>query len=327
MYLGDYGAEVIKIEHPQGDGLRVWGAVKDGAGLYFKMLNRNKRAITADLHTPLGVEIVRRLVAGADAMIENFRPGTLEKWGLGYDALAAREPGARAHARDRLRPDRSGARSARLRHHRGGGHRLRGHQRRGRRPAAPAELRAGGLRRRARRRLPDPGRAAGARAARRARPGRGPGHLRAPAHPDGPAAHRVRSARHRAGAHRQPHAADRPAQHLPGARRQVDRALRRVAVGVRAALPEPRRARAAGAIRASADNQARLAHVDALDAALQAAIARVDQADLLARLDAAQAVAAPVRGADEVLADPHYRRAAPSPRWRMPTWGRCGCRT
>ena len=51
MYLGDYGAEVVKIEHPQGDGLRVWGAVKDGAGLYFKMLNRNKRAITADLHT------------------------------------------------------------------------------------------------------------------------------------------------------------------------------------------------------------------------------------------------------------------------------------
>ena len=59
MYLGDYGAEVIKIEHPQGDGLRLWGAVKDGAGLYYKMLNRNKRAITADLHTPLGVEIVQ----------------------------------------------------------------------------------------------------------------------------------------------------------------------------------------------------------------------------------------------------------------------------
>ncbi len=141
MYLGDYGADVVKIEHPQGDGLRVWGAVKDGAGLYFKMLNRNKRAITADLHTPLGVEIVRRLAARADAMIENFRPGTLEKWGLGYDALAARKPGARPDAGDRLRPDRAGARSARLRHHRGGGHRLRGHQRRGRRPAAPAELR------------------------------------------------------------------------------------------------------------------------------------------------------------------------------------------
>ena len=69
MYLGDYGADVIKVEHPRGDGLRAWGAVKDGVGLYFKMLNRNKRAVTADLHTPLGAEIVRRLAARADAMI------------------------------------------------------------------------------------------------------------------------------------------------------------------------------------------------------------------------------------------------------------------
>ena len=66
MYLGDYGADVIKIEHPQGDGLRAWGAMKDGVGLYFKMLNRNKRSVTADLHTDLGVEIVRRLAAHAN---------------------------------------------------------------------------------------------------------------------------------------------------------------------------------------------------------------------------------------------------------------------
>lgn len=94
MQLADYGAEVIKIEHPQrGDGLRGWGNLKNGIGLYHKVLNRNKRSVSADLGTPLGVDIVRRLAKSADVIIENFRPGTLEEWGLGYDALSSINPG------------------------------------------------------------------------------------------------------------------------------------------------------------------------------------------------------------------------------------------
>lgn len=93
MLLADYGAEVIKVEQPQGgDGIRMWGGRKNGIGLYHKALNRNKRSITADLGTPLGLEIVRRLARRADVVIESFRPGTLEKWGLGYDVLQALNP-------------------------------------------------------------------------------------------------------------------------------------------------------------------------------------------------------------------------------------------
>lgn len=93
MMLGDHGAEVVKVEQPGlGDGLRGWGNRKNGVGLYHKMLNRNKRSVTADLRTDLGVEIVRRLVRDADVVIESFRPGTLESWGLGYEALCAINP-------------------------------------------------------------------------------------------------------------------------------------------------------------------------------------------------------------------------------------------
>jgi crotonobetainyl-CoA:carnitine CoA-transferase CaiB-like acyl-CoA transferase len=94
MQLADYGADVIKVEHPlRGDGIRGWGNRKNGIGLYHKVLNRNKRSVSADLGTVLGVEIVRRLVARAHVLIENFRPGTLEEWGLGYDMLSAVNPG------------------------------------------------------------------------------------------------------------------------------------------------------------------------------------------------------------------------------------------
>jgi crotonobetainyl-CoA:carnitine CoA-transferase CaiB-like acyl-CoA transferase len=94
MLLADYGAEVVKVEMPlSGDGLRGWGNRKQGVGLYHKVLNRNKRSVTADLHTPLGVETVKRLARNADVVIENFRPGMLESWGLGYDVLEAINPG------------------------------------------------------------------------------------------------------------------------------------------------------------------------------------------------------------------------------------------
>jgi len=91
--LGDFGADVIKIEHPKnGDPVRTHGSSKDGVGLWWKMLARNKKSVTLYLGSPEGQEIFKKLVKDADVVIENFRPGTLEKWGLGYDELAKINP-------------------------------------------------------------------------------------------------------------------------------------------------------------------------------------------------------------------------------------------
>src|SRR4051812_14137683 len=93
MFLADFGADVIKVERPgRGDEVRYWGNDKDGVGLYYKVINRNKRAITLNLQTPLGAEAVKRLAKDADIVVENYRPGTLERWGLGFDALSAENP-------------------------------------------------------------------------------------------------------------------------------------------------------------------------------------------------------------------------------------------
>jgi crotonobetainyl-CoA:carnitine CoA-transferase CaiB-like acyl-CoA transferase len=91
--LGDYGADVIKIEHPlRGDAFRTHGTVVDGHGLWWKIVARNKRCIGLYLGHPDGADIFKRLVADADVLVENFRPGTLEKWGLGPDVLQAINP-------------------------------------------------------------------------------------------------------------------------------------------------------------------------------------------------------------------------------------------
>ena len=94
MYLGDFGADVIKTEHPErGDELRNWGRKKDGIGLFFKVANRNKRTITLNLSTPEGQDLARRLAAKVDVVVENYRPGTMERWGLGWDELSSANPG------------------------------------------------------------------------------------------------------------------------------------------------------------------------------------------------------------------------------------------
>ncbi len=88
--MGDFGAEVIKVEHPKyGDNLRSVGAVKDGVPLAWKFHSRNKKCITLDLGSPEGGEIFKRLVKDTDILIEAFRPGTMERWGLGYEDLKA----------------------------------------------------------------------------------------------------------------------------------------------------------------------------------------------------------------------------------------------
>ncbi|MFD7390998.1 CaiB/BaiF CoA transferase family protein [Streptomyces sp. NPDC059852] len=91
--LGDFGAEVIKVEHPEKpDPSRGHGPAKDGVGLWWKVLGRNKRTITLNLSRPGGRATLLRLAATADVVIENFRPGTLEKWDLGWPELSAANP-------------------------------------------------------------------------------------------------------------------------------------------------------------------------------------------------------------------------------------------
>jgi crotonobetainyl-CoA:carnitine CoA-transferase CaiB-like acyl-CoA transferase len=86
--LADHGADVIKVEPPQGDETRGWGPpFKDGTASYFIGINRNKRGIALDLAKPEGREVLFRLLATADVMLENFKTGTLEKWGMGYEAV------------------------------------------------------------------------------------------------------------------------------------------------------------------------------------------------------------------------------------------------
>lgn len=91
--LGDFGADVIKIEHPsRPDGMRGHGVSVDGVGLWWTEVARNKRTIGLDLGRPEGAELLLELVRNSDVLVENFRPGTLERWGLGWDVLSAANP-------------------------------------------------------------------------------------------------------------------------------------------------------------------------------------------------------------------------------------------
>ena len=92
--LGDFGADVIKIEAPGGgDPLRGWRLVKDGTSVWWQVQSRNKRSIALDLRAREGQDIARQLIAEADVLVENFRPGTLEGWGMGWDDLQKLNPG------------------------------------------------------------------------------------------------------------------------------------------------------------------------------------------------------------------------------------------
>jgi crotonobetainyl-CoA:carnitine CoA-transferase CaiB-like acyl-CoA transferase len=93
MILGDFGAEVIKIEHPSGDPVRSHGHSKHGKNLWWTMLSRNKKAVSLNLSRPEGEALMLRLVETADVLVENFRPGTLERWNLGPDRLHEANPG------------------------------------------------------------------------------------------------------------------------------------------------------------------------------------------------------------------------------------------
>jgi len=91
--LADFGADVIKVEQAEGDALRSFGHRREGRSLYSASMQRGKRIACIDLRADEGRALVRRLCEGADVVVENFRPGTLERWGLGYAALSAANPG------------------------------------------------------------------------------------------------------------------------------------------------------------------------------------------------------------------------------------------
>jgi len=92
--LGDFGADVIKIEPPgAGDPLRNWRLIQDGTSVWWQVQSRNKRSVALDLRSAQGQDIARRLIASADVLVENFRPGTLEAWGMDYETLARDNPG------------------------------------------------------------------------------------------------------------------------------------------------------------------------------------------------------------------------------------------
>lgn len=100
MILGDHGADVVKVEPPEGDGTREWGPPfagsagdERGESAYYLFCNRNKRGMVVDLSRPEGQDVARRLLANADVLIENFKPGTMERWGLGHDRLQSLNPG------------------------------------------------------------------------------------------------------------------------------------------------------------------------------------------------------------------------------------------
>jgi formyl-CoA transferase len=92
--LAEFGAEVVKVETPgEGDPLRKWRKLHEGNSLWWYAQARNKKSVAINLKAPEGQDVVRALARHADVVIENFRPGTLEKWGLGYDALSSGNPG------------------------------------------------------------------------------------------------------------------------------------------------------------------------------------------------------------------------------------------
>jgi crotonobetainyl-CoA:carnitine CoA-transferase CaiB-like acyl-CoA transferase len=91
--LGYFGAEVIKVEPPGGDPIRGWRLVRDGTSLWYRSLGRNKKSVTLDLKSDRGRELAGQLIETADVVVENFRPGLMEKWGLGPEQMKARNPG------------------------------------------------------------------------------------------------------------------------------------------------------------------------------------------------------------------------------------------
>ena len=113
--LGYFGAEVIKVEPPTGDPIRQWREVRDGMSLWYHSLARNKKSVTLDLKSEAGRKLAFDLLTKADVVIENFRPGAMEDWGLGPETVRPHNPRPYLRQNIGLRSDRSILEKARLR--------------------------------------------------------------------------------------------------------------------------------------------------------------------------------------------------------------------
>ncbi len=254
MLLGDLGATVVKIEGPAGDETRAWmpptrDTANGGESTYYLSVNRNKRAVTLDFADAADLATARALAARADVVVENFKPGGLERFGLDYDAVRAGNPGGRLRVDHRLRP---GLRPARLRRARPGA--VGPHERHRNARGRPHE---GGRRDRRRRDRParrdrHPGGAASSRRDRR-----GPARRGEPAVVGAVGARepvrRVRARRGRAAAARQRPPEHLPVRPLPHRRRPArDRGRQRRAVRAPVRGPRARRSTPGSPPRASA---------------------------------------------------------------------------
>ena len=143
MLAADMGARVIKIEHPErGDDTRAWGPpFQDGESAYFLSVNRNKESVALDFKTTEGRRILDQLIARADVLVENFRPGTLAAHGLGFAELHARASAADLRVDLGLRPDRAASRRSGVRRHRASRRRPDEHHRHARWARGPARRR------------------------------------------------------------------------------------------------------------------------------------------------------------------------------------------
>lgn len=306
MFLADFGADVIKVERPGfGDEVRRWGEVKNGTGLYYKAVNRGKKSVTADLRTPFGVEVVKRLVARADILVENYRPGTLEKWGLGPDVLLQVNPGlivVRVTGFGQTGPNRRRPGFGTIAEAYAGYAYISGE------PDGAPLLPAFGL----------ADSTTGLMAAylasvalhEKRRSGRGQvidlalyETLLTLLGPQVVNYDQLGIIQERAGS-RLPFTAPRNIYRTrDGKFISVGGSAQSIFERICAALEVPQLARDPR----FADNRARLAHIDALDAALQDAIGRFDRAELMHRFVELEAAISPVNNVEEVLQDPHVQ--------------------
>ena len=122
--LGDLGADVVKVEAPGGgDPMRQWGVLRDGSSLWWPSIARNKRSVCIDLRDPRGRDLVRSLIGHCDIVLENFRPGRLNQWGMSYEELSANNPRLVMVHISGFGQTGPKARSSGIREHRGGGRR------------------------------------------------------------------------------------------------------------------------------------------------------------------------------------------------------------
>ena len=226
MLLGDYGAEVLKVEHPRGDPARTHGHNKDGHGLWWKVISRNKQTVTLNLSHAAGREMLERLVLQADVVIENFRPGVMEGWGLGPQRLHELNSALVILRVDRVRPVRPVRDPQGVRNARRGDERLRASDRAARWAADTPAVRA--RRRCDRTRRCDRGPARPLSPPQQRRTGAGDRRLAARAAADAARTRpeRVRPVGHRSRSPRQPLAQQRAAQHLYDQRRPLGGDLR-----------------------------------------------------------------------------------------------------